>query len=421
MDPVTHGIAGALLGKGFFSEREEKVAIFAATLGAIFPDIDIFYEGYAEFVHHDPLAIVKYHRAITHSFVGLPFFAVLLAALTPPVLNWLKRRYSRLQDWEAPPFWLLTVIYGVGIASHILLDAMTSFGTRMWFPISSRRVAWDLLFIIDFAFTTIILAPQVIAWIYRDPAKSRGRAVKMWIAFTVGDFIAWLLTAAASYPFHLWIAALISVVLAALFFGPAAGGWGFKVTRAEWCQAGTCFAIAYLFFCAVAHHRAMLKVRAFADDHHIEVERMGALPIPPSLLDWSDDIRSPDGIFVSQLDLREKNPPVFYFIPDSPPDVYTLHAFEMPEVRLYWQFARFPVIRSFEDDDGNHVVELGENRSSARGPRGPQPFTYRVVFDDAGKVIEQGWLTEGMPRRRMRQLIPQQPVTRPAAPEKGAP
>jgi membrane-bound metal-dependent hydrolase YbcI (DUF457 family) len=420
MDPVTHGIAGALLGKGLFSKRQEKVAIFAAALGAVFPDIDIFYEGYAEFVHHDPLAIVKYHRSITHSFVALPVFAALLALLTPPVLNLLKRRYPRLEDWEAPPFWLLTVIYGVGIASHILLDGMTSFGTRMWFPISSRRVAWDLLFIIDFTFTTIILAPQVIAWIYRDPAKSRRRALKMWIAFSLGDFIVWFMTRAASYPFHLWVAVLISALLAVLFFAPAIKGWGFTVTRAEWCLAGICFAVAYLFFCSVAHHRAMLKVRAFADDHHIDVDRMGALPIPPSLLDWGDAIRAPNGIYVAQFDLREKNPPPFYFVPDSPLDEYILRAFTMPEVQLYWQFARFPVIRSYAEH-GLHVVELGENRSMAGSRRSPQPFTYQVVFDPAGNVVDQGWLNEGMPRRGLRRLVPQQPVARPAAPGKNAP
>jgi membrane-bound metal-dependent hydrolase YbcI (DUF457 family) len=421
MDPVTHGIAGALLGKGFFSKRQEKVAIFAATLGAVFPDIDIFYEGFDEFAHHDPLAIVKYHRAITHSFVGLPFFAVLLAVLTSPVLNLLKRRYPRLHDWEAPPWWLLTIIYGVGIASHILLDGMTSFGTRMWYPISTKRVAWDLLFIIDFAFTSVILLPQVIAWICSDPAKSRGRAMKMWIAFTAGDFLAWLLTRAAAYPFHLWVAVLISIVLAALLFVPAEGGWAFQVTRAEWCQAGTCLTIAYLFFCSLAHHRAMLKVRAFADEHQIVVDRMGALPIPPSLLDWSDEIRAPDGIYVSQFDLREKQPPAFYFVPDSPLDPYILRAFQLPEVRLYWQFARFPVIRSFVDD-GMHVVELGENRFASGGQRrGPQPFTYRVALDNAGNVIEQGWLTEGIRRRQARDLVPQQPVPRPAPPPKNTP
>lgn len=420
MDPVTHGIAGALLGKGLFFKRQERVAVFAATLGAVFPDIDVFYEGYDEFAHHDPLAIVKYHRSITHSFVALPFFALLLAVLTPPVLRLLKRHYPRLRDWEAPPWWLLTVIYGVGIASHIILDGMTSFGTRMWFPISSTRVAWDLLFIIDFSFTAVILVPQVIAWIYRDQAKSHGRAVKMWIAFTVGDFVAWLLTRAASYPFRLWVAVLISAVLAALFFAPAARGWGFKVTRPDWCQAGICFAIAYLFFTSLAHHRAMLKVRAFADNHQIHVDRMGALPIPPSMLDWGDAIRSPNGIYVSQFDLRQKNPPAFYFVPDSPLDPFILHAFAMPEVRLYWQFARFPVIHSFVED-GMHVVELGENRFANGGRRSPQPFTYRVAFDDTGDVIEQGWLTDGMLRRQMRRLVPQQPVARPADPGKTTP
>ena len=168
MDPITHGITGALLGKAFFSKRQERVAIFAATLGAIFPDVDIF----CELFSRDPLSIVKYHRAITHSFVALPVFAVLLALLTRAVLPWVRRRWPRFTDWEAPPLWLLSVIYGVGIASHILLDGMTSFGTRMWYPLSTRRVAWDLLFIVDFSFTTIILLPQVMPWISRFPEKS---------------------------------------------------------------------------------------------------------------------------------------------------------------------------------------------------------------------------------------------------------
>ena len=129
------------------------MAVFAATLGAVFPDIDVFYEAYAEIAHHDPLAIVRYHRAITHSFVALPFFALLLA--------WATHAIARRLGIASPPVWVLTIIYGVGIASHIVLDGMTSFGTRMWYPISQRRVAWDWLFIIDFTFTSLILAPQV--------------------------------------------------------------------------------------------------------------------------------------------------------------------------------------------------------------------------------------------------------------------
>src|SRR5271156_1848890 len=119
MDPVTHGIAGALLGKGYFSKRQGRVAIFAATLGAVFPDVDFFYE----ILSRDPLAIVKYHRAITHSFVGLPFFAALL-----PWRRWRVPPRSRNEPPSGP---LPPLIPGVAIASHILLDGMTSFGTRM--------------------------------------------------------------------------------------------------------------------------------------------------------------------------------------------------------------------------------------------------------------------------------------------------
>ncbi len=402
MDPVTHGITGALLGKAFFSKREERVAIFAATLGAIFPDIDMA----AEFATRDPLSIIKYHRAITHSFVGLPVFAVLLALLTRLLLPWVKRRWPRFQDWEAPPLWLLSVIYGVGIASHIVLDGMTSFGTRMWFPLSTRRVAWDLLFIVDFSFMSIILVPQVIPWICRFPERRRARALRMWVLFSIGAVIFWLLARGAAYPFHLWIVALASAMFAALFFVPASGGLGSGLTRAHWSQIGAFAALVYLFACSVAHHKAILQAKAFADRNHIDIVRIGALPIPPSWLDWGEAVRSPDVLFETQVDLRQPGPPVFNFVPDSPPDEYIARAFQLPTVKLYWSFARFPSIQSFRDGD-QQVVELGENRFQSGRRRGPQPFTYEVIFGADGDVVEEGWLTNGMLQSRMRRLVPQ--------------
>ncbi len=410
MDPVTHGIAGALISKGYFSERYGKVATFALVLGAVFPDIDVT----ADLVSRNPLGIIIYHRAITHSFVALPFFAFLLAILTRALLPLVKRKFERWRDAESPPLAILTLIYGIGIASHILLDGMTSFGTRMWFPISSKRVAWDLLFIIDFTFTAIILLPQVIAWIYpagpeseRDFPKSRARAIRMWVIFAASTFIIWFLVRVAGYPFRLWVAGIVSVLLAAVIFGPAIGGWGFRVTRAGWCQGGVCLMVAYIFCCALAHHAAILRAKALADEYHIVADRMGALPIPPSLLDWGDAIRSPDGLFTAQFDLRNPGPPIFRYVPDSPPDPFIARAFRLPSVRLYWQFARFPSIQSFEEN-GQHVVELGENRFSDGRRRSPQPFTYRVVFDNRGNLLEEGWLTNGMLQQRMRHMVPQQ-------------
>jgi membrane-bound metal-dependent hydrolase YbcI (DUF457 family) len=401
MDPITHGIAGSLLGKAYFSKRQAHVAVFAATLGAVFPDIDIFYEGYAEIVYHDPLAIVQYHRAITHSFVALPFFALLLALLT----RWIARRLR----YESPSVMMLTLIYGVGIASHILLDGLTSFGTRMWFPISQQRVAWDWVFIIDFVFTSLLLVPQVIAWIYRDTQrgreKSRARALGMWALFTVGSGVAWIIAYDVGVPFHLWIVALASAIFAGAFFLPGREGWGFRVTRAAWCQAGTYATIVYVLACGIAHHAAMQRAQNFATENHLHVERIGALPIPPSILDWGDAIRTLDGVYQSQFDFRQEQPAPFRFAPDSPLDRYIQHALQLPEVQLYWTFARFPVIRSYAED-GQHFVEFSEDRfvNGRKGTR--SPFTYLVEFDTGGNLVEQGFQTNAMSLREIEHVQP---------------
>lgn len=403
MDTITHGIVGALIGKGFFSERNGRVATFAATVGAMFPDVDVVQEIFSR----DPLAIVKYHRAITHSFVALPFFAMLLAWLTRAALPPLKNRFTSLADLEAPSWLMLTFIYAIALASHILLDAMTSFGTRMWTPLSQERVAWDILFIIDFVFTSLVLIPQIVAWIFSNPEKSRTRGIRMWIVITIATIAAWSVARAVGFGFHLWIALVASAIFAILFFAPAAKGWGFRVGTPAWCQAGALLTVSYLFACTYAHHIALRRVVDFAQARAIPVNRIAALPLPPSLLDWGGEVRSPVGVFQSRFDLRNPDPPLFRFAPDSHPDAYVARAMQLPEVQLYWQFARFPVIRTWSEP-GVHVVDFNENRFIARQnpEKGPTPFSYRVVFDDSGNVVEEGWQADGLNVRRMSRILP---------------
>jgi membrane-bound metal-dependent hydrolase YbcI (DUF457 family) len=400
MDTITHGIVGALIGKGFFSERNGRVATFAATVGAMFPDVDVVQEIFSS----DPLAIVKYHRAITHSFVALPFFAALLAWLTRAGFKFARKRRG-LRDWEAPSWGILFVIYAIAIASHILLDAMTSFGTRLGYPLSQQRVSWDLLFIIDFCFTTIVLLPQVAAWIYSDRDTISARALSMWVLFTLCAFGAWKIAAAVGFPFHLWITFLASAIIAALFFLPAFRGAGFRISATHWCQAGFVVMLAYLFVCSLAHHAALLRTRNFAIANHIPIDRIAALPLPPSLLDWGGVIRTTDGVYQSRFDLRNSTAPVFAFSADSPPNEYVARALLLPEVQLYWSFARFPVIRT-SSEGGRHYVDFNEHRFITRNRQGPAPFSYRVVFNDAGDPIEEGWQADGMDVRRLIKIAP---------------
>lgn len=394
MDPVTHGITGALLGKGYFSDRCGRVATVAVTLGALFPDVDVFVEA----VSRDPLAIIKYHRGITHSFVALPFFAALLA--------WLTREFVRRRlKIESPSFGTLWLAYALGIASHIVLDGMTSFGTRMWSPISQQRVAWDLLFIIDFSLTSVVLLPQVIAWTYRNGEQSRSRAIRMWVLFSLAAIAVWELASRVGFPFRAWILLIAGVIFAVLFFLPALRDRGFGITRSAWCRTGVWVTVAYLISCGLAHHAALQRVRDFATDNHIVVERMAALPLPPSLFSWGGAIRTLDGVYQSRFDLRSSIPPPFRFSQDSPPDSFIARAIKLPEVQLYWSFARFPVIRS-SFKDGNHVVEFGENRFVSRRAQGPKPFTYEVVFDASGNVLEEGWESNGLTLQQMKKAEP---------------
>ncbi|MGA8266194.1 MAG: metal-dependent hydrolase [Candidatus Acidiferrales bacterium] len=379
MDPITHGIAGSLLGKSFFTKREGRIATFACTLGAVFPDVDVF----AELFSRDPLSVIRFHRGFTHSFAGLPIFAVMLA--------WLTRIVFRRRG--APSFGILTLIYAIGIASHILLDATTSFGTRLLNPFSSDRVAWDLIFIVDLVFTAILLVPQVAAWIFRDREKARQRAWLMWIVFNIAAFGGWALATRLGFSFHLWILGVVAAALAAVFLLPLAGGRGFAISQTAWCLAGTIAMLAYIAVCGVAHHAALARVETFVAENHIDAVRIGAMPTPPSFLEWSGKIRTADGVYQSRFDLRDSAPPSFQFLADSPHDGYTAEAMNLPDARVYLWFARFPVIRSHLMGE-DHVVEFSDSRFTDPGTKMPEPFRLRFVLKPDGQLVDEEW-TEG--------------------------
>lgn len=397
MDPITHGIAGALIGKGFFSEREGKIATFAATLGAVFPDIDVVPVIYAGLFSDDRLATIKLHRGFTHSFVALPLFALALA--------WLTRWFCKRRGWLTPSFGMLTLIYGVGIASHIIFDSATSYGTRIWNPFSADRVAWDYVFIIDFVFTAIVLLPQVAAYVFSDSEKGTVRAGSMWLLFNVSAVGVWAIARWFGFPFHVWILLVVAGVLAAIFFLPLAGERGFSISRARWCQCGVLALALYLCLCAFAHHVAIERVREYAERNHLQALRIGAIPSPPSFLDWSGKIATPEGIYQARFDLRDPPPASFQFLADSPPDTFTAAAMKLEDVQVYLWFARFPVIHS-RLEAGQHVVEFGDSRFSEPGRRIPAPFRFRLIFDDSARLVEEDWAEGAAGMRVKRMHIP---------------
>jgi len=397
MDTITHGIAGALIGKAVFRGEEMfashpmnrgRIITWSLMLGAIFPDSDVIRDIFS----HDRLLVITWHRSITHSLVLLPLWALLLAAITSVFAKWRK--------WEAPSFAALSAIYAVGILSHILLDLVTSFGTMIWSPLEWSRPAWDLIFIVDFTLTAIFLVPQLLAWVYAHPEKVRGRAVGMWLAFLPAPFLIARIGEVVGAPISGWVVLTAMIIFAALFLFPALLGWGAKIRHDSWNRAGFAAALIYVACTVYAHHAALSRIQKFAELDHVQVESIGALPLPPSLWHWDGLVRTERGVYELRMDLADK--PAndgqllaleHRYYPDAPPNSYIEVAKRLPEVQKVLGFSRFPVTRFHKEGDVA-IVEISDIRFAQTRRDRPAPFTYRVRIGTNGVVLSQGWVTK---------------------------
>src|SRR5215831_18159076 len=153
MDTVTHGLAGSVLARSASSRPGARAALVVGLIAAMLPDLDILYL-------RTRLDYLRYHRGWTHSFLVLPVFALLVALAARLVF-----RRARL-----PTLWLFAAI---GIASHILLDWITSFGTMFFYPVSAHRYSLDWVFILDPVVTGLSAFTLAAALVFR----SRGRSI----------------------------------------------------------------------------------------------------------------------------------------------------------------------------------------------------------------------------------------------------
>jgi membrane-bound metal-dependent hydrolase YbcI (DUF457 family) len=395
MDTITHGIAGALIGKAVFRGEDMfashpmnrgRIITWSLMIGAIFPDSDVLRDIFSS----DKLLIVTWHRSLTHSLVLLPLWTLLLAAITLAFARWRK--------WEAPSFAALSGIYAAGILSHILLDLVTSFGTMIWSPLKWSRPAWDLIFIVDFTLTAIFLVPQLLAWVYALPEKVKARAMGIWLVFLPAPFLIARIGEIAGAPISGRVVLSAILIFTALFLLPSLLGWGVKIRHNTWNRAGFAASLLYVACALYAHHVAFSRIQKFAELERLQVESIGALPLPPSLWHWDGLVRTERGVYELRMDLADKpaNDDALlalehHYYPDAPTNSYIDVAKRLVEVQKVLGFSRFPVTRFHKEGD-IAVVEISDIRFAQTRRDRPAPFTYRVRLDAAGTVLSQGWV-----------------------------
>ena len=133
MDIVTQGLAGAVLAQSFSKNHETRIAMVIGFLAGLLADVDALFTQ----SEIDPLLQLDFHRHFTHALLFIPFGGLIAAVLMWPVL----KRYL--------PFKRLLLFTTAGYATSGLIDACTSYGTSLLWPLSDERTAWNIISIID--------------------------------------------------------------------------------------------------------------------------------------------------------------------------------------------------------------------------------------------------------------------------------
>ena len=148
MDPITQGAFGAVFGQLHGRKKDLAKAATIGALAGMAPDLDILIRS-----DHDPLLALEFHRHFSHSLLFIPFGGLLVSLFLHPLLG---RRW-KLSYWQT----LLWCI--IGFSTHALLDACTSYGTQLLWPLTNTRFTWEIISVIDPLVTVPILILTILA------------------------------------------------------------------------------------------------------------------------------------------------------------------------------------------------------------------------------------------------------------------
>jgi inner membrane protein len=132
MDTITQAVLGAAVGEATLGKKVGNKAPLWGTVAGIIPDLDIIP---GQFM--DTVTRLAFHRGFSHSLIF-----TLIAA---PIAGWLISKIHRKENIDWRPW---TLLFFLGLFTHILLDCFTTWGTQVFWPFE-YRVAWNTIFVID--------------------------------------------------------------------------------------------------------------------------------------------------------------------------------------------------------------------------------------------------------------------------------
>ena len=159
MDSLTHIVLGAAIGEAYLGKKIGRKAMLWGAVADTIPDFDVFA---SPCVSNAQQLLV--HRGLTHSILFVTVISIILGILFK---RWFKNADVSKREW--------TVLFLLGMFTHIIIDSFTSYGTGWFEPFSSYRVSFNSIFVADLFYTLPFLICVLIALIAKNSSSRRVR------------------------------------------------------------------------------------------------------------------------------------------------------------------------------------------------------------------------------------------------------
>jgi inner membrane protein len=156
MDIVTQAVLGAALAQSAAKKEHVRLATIIGLVAGVIADVDILIRSAS-----DPLLSLEFHRHFTHSIFFIPVGAGIAFLLLWPFL---RKKLSAAY---------LYLYCFMGYLLSGFIDACTSYGTYLLWPLINARISWHIISIIDPVFTFILIAAIIVG--YKKLSSSFGR------------------------------------------------------------------------------------------------------------------------------------------------------------------------------------------------------------------------------------------------------
>jgi len=140
MDPLSQAAIGAAAAQSGSKVSTLRHALWIGALAGMAPDLDVLIQS-----DTDPLLALEYHRQFTHSLLFVPVGSLICACVFYPLVR---------QHLTFKRVWFFAAL---GYGTHGLLDACTTYGTQLLWPLTDARFAWHNVSVIDPLFTVPLL------------------------------------------------------------------------------------------------------------------------------------------------------------------------------------------------------------------------------------------------------------------------